>query len=220
VRSRRDFHGNGFTRFRGENVRLTRKGAIAVEQPAGCLYSCTAMSPISRYPQALLACSHRRPRSSFRPTVIGPHNRPYCKAVICRVRSAYPRGCLCCNPTRVTHGMAGIMTMAIPPTLNNKSLAMPLRFRQVLLTSLFLSGLSSAHGEVVPRIGGCPRGYIPDGNYCVSQTGDSRSGYNYGGYPQLGPPIIEKDGNCPPGYHPNRMGKKCLRDGLEAQVPQ
>ena len=97
---------------------------------------------------------------------------------------------------------------------------MPIRFRPVLLASLLLSVLSSAYGEVVPRIGGCPRGYIADGNYCVSQTGYPPSGYHYGGYPQQGPPIIEKEGNCPPGYHPNRKGKKCIRSGYEEQFPR
>jgi len=109
---------------------------------------------------------------------------------------------------------------------------MPTRVPSVLLAGLLLSVMTLAAADVVPRYNNCPNGYYPDGNFCVSRPDrSSMQGYSgsgrgpYQGPPQgrydgptshrQGEPIIEKHGNCPPGYHSNRKGKKCIRDGYE-----
>jgi len=102
------------------------------------------------------------------------------------------------------------------------------RLRFALLAVLLPSALTVAVADVIPRPNNCPRGYYPDGNYCVSNS-DARPpsrGYygnpqepppgRHSGYPAYqAPPIIEKHGNCPAGYHSNQKGKKCIRDGYE-----
>lgn len=102
------------------------------------------------------------------------------------------------------------------------------RSRCTLVAAALLSVLTGAVADVVPRYNNCPRGYYPDGNYCISRSDRPYQPHDYGPPPnsppehhfggqsyQHGPPIIEKQGNCPPGYHSNRKGKKCVRDGYE-----